>query len=110
MVAGRKAPRANSRFDSGPMIFPTSALISRSILYLCFLASVASGQSSDSESPRDTSQRPGPAATPSPSVSGKVTYSSVHVDGPYIAMTFDDGPHATLTPKLLDLLARKEIK
>jgi peptidoglycan/xylan/chitin deacetylase (PgdA/CDA1 family) len=25
-------------------------------------------------------------------------------------MTFDDGPHATLTPKLLDLLARKKIK
>jgi peptidoglycan/xylan/chitin deacetylase (PgdA/CDA1 family) len=25
-------------------------------------------------------------------------------------MTFDDGPHATLTPKLLDLLAQKKIK
>src|SRR5206468_3885531 len=35
---------------------------------------------------------------------------SVHVDGPYIAMTFDDGPSATLTPKLLDLLAGRHIK
>ena len=31
-------------------------------------------------------------------------------DGPYIAMTFDDGPSATLTPKLLDLLAAHHIK
>src|SRR5206468_11020412 len=34
----------------------------------------------------------------------------VHVDGPYIAMTFDDGPSAKLTPKLLDLLAAHHIK
>jgi peptidoglycan/xylan/chitin deacetylase (PgdA/CDA1 family) len=40
----------------------------------------------------------------------KITFNSVHVDGPYIAMTFDDGPSATLTPKLLDLLAAHHIK
>lgn len=40
----------------------------------------------------------------------KIGYSSVHVDGPYIAMTFDDGPSATLTPKLLDYLKSKGIK
>src|SRR5207247_5030405 len=39
-----------------------------------------------------------------------ITCSSVHVDGPYIAMTFDDGPSATLTPQLLDLLAARHIK
>jgi peptidoglycan/xylan/chitin deacetylase (PgdA/CDA1 family) len=39
-----------------------------------------------------------------------ITFNSVHVDGPYIAMTFDDGPSATLTPKLLDLLAANHIK
>ncbi|HWB60829.1 MAG TPA: polysaccharide deacetylase family protein [Chthoniobacteraceae bacterium] len=43
-------------------------------------------------------------------VKAKIGYSSVHVDGPYIAMTFDDGPSATLTPKLLDLLKAKGIK
>jgi peptidoglycan-N-acetylglucosamine deacetylase len=47
-----------------------------------------------------------PAASPEP----RVTFSAVHVDEPYIAMTFDDGPHATLTPKLLDLLAARHIK
>src|ERR1041385_6592270 len=40
----------------------------------------------------------------------RVTFSSLHVDGPYIAMTFDDGPSAKLTPKLLDLLAAHHIK
>ena len=39
-----------------------------------------------------------------------ITFNSVHTDGPYIAMTFDDGPSATLTPKLLDLLATRHIK
>src|ERR1043166_9739114 len=40
----------------------------------------------------------------------KITYTDVNVDGPYIAMTFDDGPSAANTPKLLDLLAKKHIK
>jgi peptidoglycan/xylan/chitin deacetylase (PgdA/CDA1 family) len=39
-----------------------------------------------------------------------ITFNSIHVDGPYIAMTFDDGPSAILTPKLLDLLAAHHIK
>lgn len=50
--------------------------------------------------------------TPAPAgpVIPKITYNSVYVDGPYIAMTFDDGPHAKLTPRLLDLLAQRKIK
>jgi peptidoglycan-N-acetylglucosamine deacetylase len=64
-----------------------------------------------------------PKATASPSVEKEaaakspaapkeppITFNSVHVDGPYIAMTFDDGPSATLTPKLLDILAAHHIK
>lgn len=39
-----------------------------------------------------------------------ITFDWIHVDGPYIAMTFDDGPSAKLTPKLLDLLAAHHIK
>src|SRR5438309_1779459 len=40
----------------------------------------------------------------------RITFNWIHVDGPYIAMTFDDGPNATLTPKLLDILAAHQIK
>ena len=50
-----------------------------------------------------------PKALPTPS-EPSITFSSVHVDGPYIALTFDDGPSATLTPKLLDLLAARHLK
>jgi peptidoglycan/xylan/chitin deacetylase (PgdA/CDA1 family) len=39
-----------------------------------------------------------------------ITFSSVHVAGRYIAITFDDGPSARLTPKLLDLLATHHVK
>ena len=53
-------------------------------------------------------------STPTPAASTvakpKSSYSEVNVDGPFIAMTFDDGPHAKNTPKLLDLLAEKHIK
>ncbi len=53
---------------------------------------------------------PAPAATATPAASNEFVYSAVHVNGPYIAMTFDDGPHATLTPKLLDILKARNIK
>jgi peptidoglycan/xylan/chitin deacetylase (PgdA/CDA1 family) len=46
----------------------------------------------------------------SPPVDTPVTFSWVHVDGPFIALTFDDGPSAKLTPKLLDLLGAHHIK
>jgi peptidoglycan/xylan/chitin deacetylase (PgdA/CDA1 family) len=39
-----------------------------------------------------------------------ITFNYIHTDGPYIAMTFDDGPSDKLTPKLLDLLAKHHIK
>ena len=48
-----------------------------------------------------------PSASPSPQP--KTSISSVHVDGPYVALTFDDGPNAKLTPRLLDLLAQHHI-
>jgi peptidoglycan/xylan/chitin deacetylase (PgdA/CDA1 family) len=50
-----------------------------------------------------------PKATPTPA-EPSITFNSVHVDGPFIALTFDDGPNATLTPKLLDLLAARHLK
>lgn len=46
------------------------------------------------------------AATPRPP---QITWSSVRVKEPYIAMTFDDGPSGALTPKLLDMLKARHI-
>lgn len=42
-----------------------------------------------------------PAATP---------ISSVPTDQPVVALTFDDGPHATQTARLLELLARENVR
>jgi peptidoglycan/xylan/chitin deacetylase (PgdA/CDA1 family) len=68
-----------------------------------------------------TAQTP-PAATPAPAGSGaaasenatpapgKVAYSSCNVDGPYVAITYDDGPHAEHTPRLLNMLKERGIK
>jgi peptidoglycan/xylan/chitin deacetylase (PgdA/CDA1 family) len=49
-------------------------------------------------------------ATPNPPSTEKITFTEVNVDGPYIAMTFDDGPHATNTPELLEMAAERHIK
>src|SRR5262249_17111753 len=38
------------------------------------------------------------------------TYFECNVDGPYIAMTFDDGPSSATTPRLLDILKARHIK
>ena len=67
---------------------------------------VALGLGAESISATQDAKRENPAAPEESSI----TFNSVHVDGPYIAMTFDDGPSATLTPKLLDLLAAHHIK
>ncbi len=50
-----------------------------------------------------------PAAT-APAAQKKITFSSCNVNGPYIAMTYDDGPHGVNTPRLLDMLKERNIK
>ena len=50
-----------------------------------------------------------PPVAPTPA-QPKITYSQCNVDGSYIAMTYDDGPHATNTPRLLDMLKERNIK
>lgn len=45
-----------------------------------------------------------------PPAGARLSYSSVSIKEPVVAMTFDDGPHPSLTPKLLDLLKERNIK
>lgn len=46
-----------------------------------------------------------------PAQSGERTYlTAVNVEEPVVAMTFDDGPSAVLTPRLLDILKQRNIK
>jgi peptidoglycan/xylan/chitin deacetylase (PgdA/CDA1 family) len=48
--------------------------------------------------------------SPTPSPAKPATYAQVRVDQPYIAMTFDDGPSAENTPRLLEILKQRNIK
>src|SRR5437867_9403225 len=77
------------------------------LLFVCFASViVAVGAGADPTPATRDAGKKNQAAAEVPSI----TFNSVHVDGPYIAMTFDDGPSAVLTPKLLDLLAAHHIK
>lgn len=51
------------------------------------------------------------APTPLPTSNGtKDSYSRVDTNLPYLALTFDDGPHPTHTPRLLDILKARNVK
>jgi peptidoglycan/xylan/chitin deacetylase (PgdA/CDA1 family) len=56
------------------------------------------------------SEKTDAAPAPTAAVTVKHTYSQCHVEGPYIAMTFDDGPHGVQTPRLLDMLKQRGLK
>jgi peptidoglycan-N-acetylglucosamine deacetylase len=55
---------------------------------------------------QDSNSTPSPAPAPAK----PATYAQVRVDQPYIAMTFDDGPSAENTPRLLEMLKQRNIK
>lgn len=52
------------------------------------------------------------ASLPQPSAltASRHSYTSCNVNGPYIALTFDDGPHPEHTAKLLDELKKRNVK
>lgn len=75
---------------------------------------------SPSETPEETapvsSATPHPARTPSSSQARTsqgtraISYNQVQTDHPVVALTFDDGPHPEFTPKLLDILKKRNVR
>ena len=58
-----------------------------------------------------TEPTPTPKTENAPHASGpRITFNKVNVEGPYIALTFDDGPNKGTTTRLLDMLAKRGIK
>jgi peptidoglycan/xylan/chitin deacetylase (PgdA/CDA1 family) len=51
-----------------------------------------------------------PSAPQPPPAPRKPSYNSCNVQGTHIAITFDDGPHPALTPRLLDMLKDRGVK
>src|SRR6266550_2891152 len=73
------------------------------VLGVLLFALTASAQTAEPSAAGAPEIRNSPAAP-------RISFNYVHVDGSYIALTFDDGPQQKLTPKLLDLLAQHHIK
>jgi len=73
------------------------------------MVSLAAAEDTSGASP---SPSPSPEASPEAANAANkpATWFSVNVDGPYIAMTFDDGPSPETTPRLLDILKQRNIK
>jgi peptidoglycan-N-acetylglucosamine deacetylase len=89
-------------------VFSFTLMVKYRLLFACaaaFTSTFALG-AQPAVQPAESAQE----KTPAPAKEPAITFNSVHVDGPYIAMTFDDGPSAKLTPELLDLLAARHIK
>jgi peptidoglycan-N-acetylglucosamine deacetylase len=99
-------PLLNTRI---PLNMSPSSLAAR-VLFAFFLGITVARAEPAAPSPAPASPNDHPIAAPSPSPEPRISFSYVHVDGPYIALTFDDGPDKKLTPKLLDLLAAHHIK
>jgi peptidoglycan/xylan/chitin deacetylase (PgdA/CDA1 family) len=76
------------------------------LYFLCVALIATRTRADDPEIPLQTPEKIGRKAP----TEQNITFNSVHTESPYIAMTFDDGPSTTLTPKLLDLLAARHIK
>jgi peptidoglycan-N-acetylglucosamine deacetylase len=82
-------------------------MIIHRLLSIAFAAFLATGSAvADDAASGPKGDKPKEPTPPEASI----TFSWIHVDGQYIAMTFDDGPSEKLTPKLLDILAVHHIK
>src|SRR5437588_9377416 len=77
-------------------------------LFFCLLGPLGIGltHANDATTAPQTGKKDNAAGAPD----SAITFNWIHVDGPYVALTFDDGPSAKLTPRLLDLLAARHIK
>lgn len=83
----------------------------RSFLALAALSAIPALLPLAAEAQYATPTPTAPMEAPSaPHTGPRLSYSSVHVDSPYIALTFDDGPGKATTPRLLDMLAKRNIK
>lgn len=74
-------------------------------IFLTFIACAETTPTPSSEQPNA-----GIRGETAPTRPSRITFNQCNVDGPYLAMTFDDGPHGTNTPRLLEMLKQRGIK
>lgn len=75
----------------------------------CQTTSKSKGRAADAHAIEGPAENPTPAALPT-SVGNKSSYSKINTSLPFLALTFDDGPHPANTPRLLDMLKERNVK
>jgi peptidoglycan/xylan/chitin deacetylase (PgdA/CDA1 family) len=78
----------------------------RHIFFSCLILSARLTLGAENTAPEPATDTDRSTAAGEP----RIAFNYIHVDGPFIAMTFDDGPSEKLTPRLLDLLAAHHIR
>jgi peptidoglycan/xylan/chitin deacetylase (PgdA/CDA1 family) len=84
----------------------------RKFLLLAFglgLTACAAEKPEKAEAPAAYGHEPVAAGEPAKG-QPRITFAQCHVEGPFIAMTFDDGPDGVQTPRLLKMLRDRGIK
>ena len=81
------------------------------VLFSLAFATVSFGVAAETPGAPSTALAP-PATPAAPPAANppRITFSSCHVDGKFVALTFDDGPSAENTPRLLDILKERNIR
>ena len=87
------------------MIAASRWIVPAIVVFAASVLAVRAAETTPSVAPTPTPTL-APAATPKPP---KTIWTDVRVHQPYIAMTFDDGPSGTLTPRLLDILKARNM-
>ncbi len=101
--------------NSRTAILKNSSFILVPILTIGVLVSLLTGCQTNGKKKKDAEPLPNSGAVgerpPLPtSIGTRDSYSSVNTNLPFLALTFDDGPHPVNTPKLLDILKARNVK
>jgi len=78
-------------------------------LIVCSLSACAAEKPTGNEPGTGYGQPIVPSPEPAKGTA-RITFTDCHVEGPYIAITFDDGPNPVQTPRLLKMLKERSIK
>jgi peptidoglycan-N-acetylglucosamine deacetylase len=91
------------------LLHPAALAVSFALVFSCAAVAQSPTPLSTRSSEKPIADAPTNSPKPEASATPAISYSAVHVEGPFIAMTFDDGPSEKLTPGLLDILAAHHI-
>jgi hypothetical protein len=85
-------------------LFSAAGLLVSACAQMSAPSPVGTNQISDAAMAAPSISISAPPAAPAQPSRAPASYNSVYTSKPVLALTFDDGPHPELTPRLLDIL------